>query len=214
MAQESPPSAEDEGRAHSPRRGVSWGATLAVAAILAYACSPDQVAVTPEPPTTSPPETPLPTSAVTNPPVLATSATTIAVPVVGTIGPKEFNLLWECDEIVGGGFGDLTFSCSSGTQLAIPELHRGYFNGVANFELNDQDEKISISMTASAYNGDCMWLLEGGAIEAPVEDGKSVIEGGVLIGTDRCDGLRLAYEVTWDEETLAFDMDGVVELIE
>ena len=214
MARGSPASAGDEGRAPRRRRGISGGATLAIAALLFAACSPDQVVVAPEFATTTPPATPLSTSTMTTPPAPPSTTTTISTPTVATIGPKEFNLLWECDEVEGRGFGDLTFTCSAGGQLAIPEFHYGYFNGVANFDRNEQNEIVGISVSASSYNGDCMWLPGAGALDAPVEDGKAVIEGGVLIGTGRCEGLRLAFQITWDEETLAFDMDGVVELIE
>lgn len=188
------------------------GLAVVIAAILLAACSPDEVAEAPDSATTTRPELPGPTTTVTTPPA-ATATTTISTPTIATIGPKEFNLLWECDELEGRGFGDLTFSCSAGGQLAIPEFHYGYFNGAADFDLNEQNEIVAISLRASAYNGSCQWLADGAAIDAPVEDGKALLEG-VLIGTDLCDGLQLTFQAIWDEETLAFMMDGVVELIE
>ena len=212
MARKSPAPGADRGQGPRRRRGILGGATLVVAALLFVACSPEEVAEAPDPAPTTTLEASRTTTTVTTPPTVPTT-TTISAPIVAAIGPKEFNLLWECDEVEGRGFGDLTFTCSAGRQLAIPEFHEGYFNGAANFDYNEQNEIVGISFSASSYNGDCMWLPEAGALDAPVEDGKAVIEGGVLIGTGRCEGLRLAFQITWDEETLAFDMDGVVELI-
>ncbi len=126
-------------------------------------------------------------------------------------GPKLVTISWQCEELVDRDFGDLTFTCSAGNIPDIQEFHQGYFNGVANFELNDQEEKVAISMTGGGYNGYCMWSAEPGtSLDAPIEDGKAAFEG-VWLGTDVCEGLQFSFEAIWDEETLAISMNGVIE---
>lgn len=165
-------------------------------ALLVAACTPTEVGEEPEQPLASQPGTP------------PTDATTTA-----TGFPKEVTVMWDCNEVEGRDFEDLTFNCLTGSHPEVIEFHEGYFTGSVNFRLNGRNERIAISMSAGGYNGSCTWSPDlGVTYDAPIEDGSAVIEG-VLFGTDVCEGLQFTFDATWDEETLGIAMHGVLDQI-
>ena len=181
-----------------------------VGVVTLAACSPAEVA---EQPATDPVVVtdPVPTTMGTAPTTVAVE-TTAAAAGPAEFGPKAVSLEWgNCFETQGAQLGDLTFSCSTRHLIDVPEFSGANFNGYVNFFTNDQDEVVSVAIRAGGYNGSCFWNPEEGVEwESPLQDGTAVIEG-VLIGTDLCDGYQLGFTATWDQESLEFMMDGMVE---
>lgn len=186
---------------------------LILAVLVVASCSPDTAAE--ESATSDQPVAAATSSQPTSPPatgaaMVTTTAVTQPDPNAG-FGPKELDVEWDC-EILDTQGNQFRFSCSNqGAFGEAREFFDAYYNGTVTVSSDEQGEPVHLSLATGGYNGDCTWGPEDGVpFEAPVTEGVAEFSG-VLIGTDRCEGLKYVFDAAMVLDPLDLTWDGNVE---
>lgn len=132
---------------------------------------------------------------------------------VGLYAPKEISFEWMCEQIDRPDAYAL--SCSSPSEYSTPlEFQLGYWNSIVTFELDENEEPISMTFGAGTYDGNCTWGVDPvGLVTTPIENGVATFDI-VMLGTDRCEGLRYVMSGTWDLNTMELTVDGYTEYVD
>lgn len=145
----------------------------------------------------------------------ATTTTQNAGPstTIDLYAPKEIAFSWSCGQIDRPDAYAVSCSGDPGTSTPL-EFNLGYWNTVITFELDGNDEPISMTFGAGTYNGNCTWGVDPpGFVTVPVDNGVATFDI-TLLGDGHCDGLRYVMSGVWDLNTMELSVDGHTEYVD
>ena len=132
---------------------------------------------------------------------------TRTIPSASSHEPRAVEIEWTCDQARerGGGFGS-----ACGTRSTDPLFRTTNFVLLIELDRDGNGQIVSAAIRPSAYDGNCFWNPPDPTL-TPVahSDGESTHEG-LLLGTDRCDGLQWQFTHTWNSDNNTVVMSGTV----
>ena len=129
---------------------------------------------------------------------------------VGLYAPKDIAFTYTCEQVDRPDAYAL--SCDTVGQTGLPqEFAASYWATFITFDLDENEEPISMTFGTGAYNGNCMWSPEAGSqTTAPLDNGIATFEA-VLVATGHCEAVRFVMSGTWDLNEMTLAIDGHTE---